>query len=299
MQKILITGSTTPDIDAVACAIGYQYFLTQKDTTATYIAGAQYGMHPEASFVCEQCWLAIHDIQANDQYDSFILVDASEQHWLPSVVDFFKVQEVIDHRMFPDYAAFPEAKFRIEPVGAAATQIAEFFYFDRTISLSPAVAQLLLCAIYSNTVNFKADVTTFRDLRMKQWLETLVDDKNLYEYMFTHKTTYILDNLEEVLHAENKTVNAAIKLFQLELYDVSLLLQNWNLKNIAQKIAGDTPYTIIILQDIKYGKTSLVPLNTMTRTLIEQSGVPWSRHNDIWIIPQIMMRKSLIPYLRK
>lgn len=53
MLKLLITGSSTPDIDAVACAIGYQSYLNQKDHHNSYIAGAYNGMHPEAKFVCE------------------------------------------------------------------------------------------------------------------------------------------------------------------------------------------------------------------------------------------------------
>ena len=132
---------------------------------------------------------------------------------------------MIDHRMFADYALFPNAKFRIEPVGAAATQIAEFFYFNKNVSISPAVAQLLLCAIYSNTINFQANVTTFRDHRMKHRLETLVEDKELYREMFHYKTKYILDHLEEVMYSEDKTVDDNLKLFQLELYDVAKLLE--------------------------------------------------------------------------
>ena len=141
------------------------------------------------------------------------------------MIDFTKVQEVIDHRMFADYAIFPNAKFRIEPVGAAATQISELFYFNKNISITPAVAQLLLCAIYSNTINFQANVTTFRDHRMKNRLETLVENKELYKDMFHHKTSYMLDHLEEVMYSEDKTVDDTLKLFQLELYDVTQLLE--------------------------------------------------------------------------
>lgn len=299
MQKILITGSTTPDIDAVACAIGYKYYLSQKYPHIEYIAGAQDGMHPEARFVCEKLGLICHDIQSTDPYDSYIIVDASSKDGLPDCINFNNVQEVVDHRMFPDYAAFPHAQFRIEPVGAAATQITEFFFFDKEVSLSPKIAQILLCAIYSNTINFKADVTTFRDHRMKQWLENLVEDDHLYEQMFAYKTAYILGNLEEVLLAEDKTIDTALKLFQLELYGISPLLQSDTLKNLTQKIAGNIPHTITILQDIKSGKTSLLPINNETKILIEQSWLPGSRNDNIWQIPNIMMRKTIIPFLRK
>lgn len=299
MKTILITWSTTPDIDAVACAIGYQYYLSQKYPHNNYIAGTQQGMHPEADFVCKKLGLLCYDIQSTDIYDSYIIVDASSKDGLPDCVDYEKVQEVIDHRMFPDYAAFPHTQFRIEPVGAAATQIAEFFYFDRDVSINPAIAQLLLCAIYSNTINFKADVTTFRDYRMKQWLENLIEDKYFYEQMFTYKTTYITNNLEEVLLAEDKTIDTNLKLFQLELYDVAVLLQDDTLQKITQNIAGAIPHIIVILQDIKIWQTSLLAINDNTKVLIEKSGLPWSWNGVVWQIPHIMMRKTIIPFLRK
>jgi len=298
MQKILITWSITPDIDAVACAIGYQHYLSQKNNDNNYVAGSQDGMHPEADFVCKKLELLCHAIQPTDSYDSYIIVDASAKDGLPDCIKYDAVQEVIDHRMFPDYAAFPYAKFRIEPVGAAATQVAEFFYFDTAVTISPEIAQLLLCAIYSNTVNFKADVTTFRDHRMKQWLEKLVVDTTLYEQMFTHKTAYILDNLEEVLLAEDKDIDNSLKLFQLELYDADLLLQDTGLLVLMQKLNINNIQVITILQDIQKGETLLVPLNDATKKTIDQAGLPWWRNDNIWQIPHIMMRKTLIPYLK-
>lgn len=300
MPKLLITGSSTPDIDAAACAIGYQSYLSQKDPHNSYIAGVYDGMHPEASFICENVWLSVHNIDANEVYDGYILVDASETHGLPPILDFAKVQEVIDHRLFPDYAAFPHAKFRIEPVGAAATQIAEFFYFDQNITLSPAIAQLLLCAIYSNTINFKANVTSFRDERMKNWLSEIVDNPMLFEKMFAHKTQYILENLQEVMYAEDKTVDTQLKLFQLELYDATQLYTRYDeLVAIMQDLSTDVPSAITIIQDIKYGTTSLIPTNTISHEHIQSAKLPGWWKDGIRIIPSIMMRKTLIPYLRK
>ena len=130
MNTTLITAAGYPDLDGVACAIAYAEYLGQKQPDTRYIAKFFNKPQIEPAFIASELDLLVEVVNEGEisKYDNFILVDMSEPKGLPELLELDKVLEVIDHRMFPDYRAFPNAKFRVEPVGAAATQVAEFFF---------------------------------------------------------------------------------------------------------------------------------------------------------------------------
>lgn len=301
MKNILITACKTPDIDGLACAIAYHYFLQQQDPNNNYSVAFQDGLHIEGKFVVDTLWISCKELWPHDTYDNFILVDMSERGGMPDTVELDKVIEIIDHRSFPDYPAFPNAAFRVEPVWAAATQIAEFFYFHQEIKLDPKIAQLLLCAIYSNTVNFKADVTTFRDERMKNWLEVFVDDPQFFVQMFDFKTHYILDNLYQILVSDLKEMpEKKFTIFQIEVNDSAVVLaRQAEIIDIMQQIAPDITHAILIVQDIQASKTTILSREMPTAQLVQKVWLPWTGDGLLRHIDKIMMRKSIIPYLKK
>jgi inorganic pyrophosphatase/exopolyphosphatase len=148
MPKTLITGAALPDIDAWACALAYADYLNQKTKTQDYVAKFEAKGHLSGQFVADYLGLPYDILQQGDVFEQLILVDASERTGLPKMLDPEKVVEVIDHRMYPHYDYFPKSRFRVEPVGAAATLIAEFFYFDPEVTLDSKLASALLCAMY-------------------------------------------------------------------------------------------------------------------------------------------------------
>lgn len=225
----------------------------------------------------------------------------SERGGMPDAVDLDKVIEIIDHRSFPDYPAFPNAAFRVEPVWAAATQIAELFYFNKHIPLDPKIAQVLLCAIYSNTINFKADVTTFRDERMRDWLQTFVEDTELFAQMFDFKTRYVCDNLKQILVSDLKEMpEKNVTIFQIEVNDGAMILaRQEEIVTIMKEIAPDIIHAILIIQDIQAGKTMILSREQQTAELIKKVWLPWIAHGLLRQIDKIMMRKSIIPYIKK
>ena len=119
-----------------------------------------------------------------------ILVDASDSIGISPRINRKNVIDVIDHRPLHEKHAFPHATFHIEMVGSSATLIAEKFYLEKIV-ISPESAALLYSAIISNTVNFKATVTTERDTIMTNWLlQFLVLPLNYTHEMFKAKSTF-------------------------------------------------------------------------------------------------------------
>lgn len=305
MARILITAAIEPDLDGVSCAIAYALFLQTHDLANEYVAAFQGEPHSEARFVLENTGLAAKQIAPDDHFDHFILVDASEPYGLPETVRNEDVSEVIDHRMFADWAAFPDARFRVEPVGAAATQIAEFYYFDRSVSLSPAVATLLLCGIVSNTVNFKADTTTFRDERMQRWLQEAGGGNyaGLPQRMYDYKSRYALDHLAEVLKSDAKdsvtqfALPASLVAFQIETSQASALLaRESEMITIMQRLFPERQYQLLMLQDAAEGTTYLISAQPEVLAVLKRSKLTLEDTTSphVVCVPHIVMRKSVI-----
>lgn len=301
--RVLITATENPDLDGVSCAIAYQTYLAARAPGANYEAAFEGNLQMEPAFVIGRLGLKAAQIEEGNQYDKFILVDACEDRGLPSAVRLKDVIEVVDHRQFPDYAAFPNAKFRVEPVGAAATQIAEKYYFDyesQTV-LTPALAALLLCGIYSNTANFKSDTTTFRDTRMREWLEGLLPAEltGLPREMFEHKTKAVLDNLREALQGDvhddsrqfGEGITAAI--YQLELMGAEPLKARLDeAYSLMRQLYPGNPYQMLIVQDIQAGKTTVFSQNDWMLQRLAQTSLPGKVVDDRFELDRVIMRKS-------
>lgn len=168
MKPILITCYVSPDIDGVASVIGYTEFLSK--TGKFCEAGIIGEPHDEVKYVFDRFGLPKYRsiLNAND-YDNIILVDASDPNGLEEKIPLEKVIELIDHRKLHEVEKFPNAKAQIEFVGAATTLIAEKF-IKNNLEISKKSAILMYGAIISNTLNFKATVTTDRDRRAADWL---------------------------------------------------------------------------------------------------------------------------------
>ena len=294
-KKILITAADYPDLDGVACAIAYADYKNQLDKSNQYIAKFGINLQIEPIFVVKELGLVAEILDEEENFDKFILVDACENKGLPKVLRTRDVTEVIDHRLFPEYEAFPNAEFRIEPVGAAATQIAEFFYFNQEIEIKPEIASLLVCAIYSNTISFQSENTTFRDERMRSWLETKISKENidLPKRMFEYKTNYALENLEEALLLDARPSEKV--LYQLEVdSSKSLIERKEEIFKLFKKLFPQILFQCLIIQDASIGKTFIITDRKEVVNLLNKAKLPgsWISEN-VLELEKIFMRKEI------
>jgi len=231
--RILITPKINPDLDGVACVYAYSYLLNKKSKNTT---GGIFGkLHIEAQYIIDRFKITDISYSPADNFDKFILVDMSELAGCPEVVRAKDVIEVIDHREFNKASkSFPNAKIQIEKVGAAATLITERYY-DENIKIDRNSAILLYSAIFSNSLNFKAKVTSEKDKKMVKWLEKQAEIPNgLIHDMFLAKTKFSEENLSEVLKGDSKEYvfgNKKIGITQLEIAELENLVRN-NLSQI-------------------------------------------------------------------
>jgi len=235
---ITVTGYVNPDIDCVACAIGYAELLNIQGKEARAVYAGGFG--EETEFVRQYLGgLNIELVQDGYGDGDIVLVDVSDPKGIDELIDIDKVVEVIDHRKLSYVQSFPNAKLHIDLVGSCATLIAERF---QAVNILPSrdIAVLLYSAIVSNTVNFTNNVTTQRDRDMGDWLKEIGSIEGGYvDRMFEYKSNISKDNLEEIMREEFKFYEVKgdrVGVVQLELSDAIRRVKE--LDNEVRRILG-------------------------------------------------------------
>ena len=302
-SKILVTSYECPDLDGTACAYAYAEFLNKSGKPANV---AIFKIpHREARFVMNYFGITIEDAEKFvKNTKTIVLVDASEIENLPKSIDSKKVIEIIDHRKANDAEKFPNAKIQIELVGAAATLVAEHFYKSK-IDISKEAAALLYSAIVSNTINFRANVTTQRDRKMATWLLTKTKiSKNYIHSMFQAKSKfeesidYVLDEDMAIFKFGNKKLG----IMQLEIIDVEAFVRNniRKIKNAMIKIKDKERFDFVFLNciDLEKAINEFVALDANTKTLLVKS-LHIKFDGDTALRNGIIMRKEIVPKLKE
>jgi manganese-dependent inorganic pyrophosphatase len=223
MKPILVTCYTNPDLDGFACALAYSEFLNKTKQNA--LPGIFGRPHDEVKYLVSKFNLKYPSSADNRlEFGGVVMVDASEVHALAKDFKPEDVIEVIDHRKINDAKLFVNAKIQIELVGAAATLIAEKFQSSEVV-MSKQSGVLLYGAIISNTLNFKASVTTDRDLKMAEWLKEKFNFSNGFaSEMFLAKSDLTRDKLRDRLSGD-MAIKEDLAIGQIEMIGANKLVE--------------------------------------------------------------------------
>jgi inorganic pyrophosphatase/exopolyphosphatase len=303
-KRVIITAYECPDLDGTACAIAYKEFLEKKRNNVIVAFFKEPSL--EAKFVLEKIGIPkVLDIdKIINLNDSIILVDASEISVMSKKILPEKVIEVIDHRKINESEKFPKARIQIEFVGSAATLIAEKYY-KKKVAISKASATLLYSAIVSNTINFKAKVTTDRDKKMAKWLLPQAKiSKNFVHEMFVFKSKFHKP-LKSVLDDDLATFNLyshKIGISQLEIINSKKFINNniLKIKKILKELQSKDSLDMIFLTciDTKKGFNTFVIIDDNVKSLVENClNVKFSK--GVARREGIIMRKEIVPIIKE
>jgi len=275
-NKILVTSKINPDLDGFACAYAYSRLLAKQGKSVT--DGIFGKPHVEAQYLIDRFY--IDDIVYNPSkaFASFVLVDVSNMSGVADVIRTKDVIEVIDHReVHIADELFPNAKIQIEKVGAAATQIVER-YQGTDIQIDEKSAILLYSAIYSNTLNLKATISTQRDKRAIDWLQKQIQIPNgLIHDMFIAKTEAVKGHFEKVLYSDYKEFlfnSRRIGIVQLEVIQLNTLVKNYLDQILAVlddlKKKHNLEFLFLTAVDLEQGFNLFVTNDTSTQSLLSR-----------------------------
>lgn len=301
----LVTCYTNPDIDGTACSYAYSEYLNKIGILAM---PAFFGnVDKEARFVIKKFKIKkpLNAEKYLDKIDDIVLVDASEISGISPKIKTEQIVEIIDHRKVNDSAKFPLAKIQIEFVGSAATLIAEKFKKNK-IEISKESAALLLSAIISNTINFKAKVTTNRDIRMHRWLLLKIKlPKNYTHEMFADKSKinkplkkYFLEDKFAIWEFGGTKISTV----QMEIIDLDKFIRKniEKIKKTLTKIKNERSIDTIFLTciDIEKGFNVFVVIDDLAKDILSKA-LKIKFNGMIARRNGIIMRKEIIPIIKE
>ncbi len=301
---IMVTSYEHPDLDGTASAAAYAYLLSTQGVPAT---AAIFSSPQQEVVIAYEYFKGPLPSQGEPflaQNPDIILVDVSDSDDLASSIDPHRVIEVIDHRIVHRLDGFPNAKTQMELVGSCATLIAEKF---AALPMVPPLeyAGPLYGAIVSNTINFKATVTTPRDRQMAEWLNDSLKLSSAFVHDFFKQKSALTEPLSMVLEKDYKQLELGGKLcsiFQLEIVDAEQFLRD-HLRQLEQ-IMEDTRHQknvdvlFVNCIDIEKGYNSIYASDQATQNIVSLIlGVQFI--NNIATTKTIVMRKQMTPLLKQ
>lgn len=217
MTKTLVTPKVNPDLDGTSCAIAYSNLLRQLGRCAEgWITGSP---QSEVRYFIEKHNIKIptRSDEASDDWDDFVLVDASSIKGMPKAVISERVVESIDHRAGEAQKEFPNATIQNELIGAAATMIVEKF-IDAEKRMPLDCAKLLYGGIYHNTLNFIATNAVQRDRDAAKYLETNFGlGEEIIKEMFDYSTREVESDVKTALENDAKEFGEGWKIGAYQL----------------------------------------------------------------------------------
>lgn len=303
MNKIGVTQAVyTSDMDSLACSIAYTELLNLegKDATAYVPKDPAHSVTPEI-----KSWDFKYEIEPNEEdckEMQFVLVDTTDPHTFPKFVNKDRIVEIYDHHM--GYGSYWKERLgenaKIEMIGACATLIWEEYKkrgFDQKISQTSA--KLLYAAIVSNTLNFKASLTSPRDAQAfeelapiagisKDWIQKYFIDQEEYIYQNTRQA--ILDDIKII---EFPNIGKKIPIGQIELWESKKFVTDYRplIKEILDNFGYDRWF--FNAPCISMGKTYLLTESEDIKSIFEKN-FDFKFENDIGEVNRLIERKEFV-----
>jgi len=162
-MSVCVVGHSNPDTDSVTAAIAYANYLKATGTDAVacmQISAAN--LNPESKVVLEKFGLAAPQELTDAAGKDVALVDFSDIAQAPANIGNANIVGIVDHHKIGDITTNSPIFFYNQPVGCTCTVLLQM-YKNNNVQLPKDIAGGMLCAILSDTVNFKSPTCTDAD----------------------------------------------------------------------------------------------------------------------------------------
>ncbi len=277
-DKVITGGSAYTDIDVLACAIAYKKLLKN----AMAVLRAPFNETIPDSI---KNW----DLQIDLEFPEgcqYILVDVSDPNFFESFVELDQVVEVIDHHF--GFEAYWKQRLGeksvVEHVGSCATLIWEKYNHSPIDTLS---ANLLYTAIFANTLNLQAEVTTERDIAAFNEL------KNHTDLPSNWIAQYYSEVSQSILQDPQKAVKKDTKRLQISGKEITIAqLEVWSAKELLHEELSKSQ-SLLIVSDISTQKSHFLSTDQAIQQWITKStNAEFKGH--VATADRLWMRKEVI-----
>lgn len=306
MGRVVITYIPCADIDCMGAAYAYAELLKAKGEDASYFIGGD--VQKEVKIVCEMFDIKLEN-ELEEVGDRPVVIVDTNKYDSVSYVPQDQIVEVIDHH--PESGdTYKNAKVDMQRIGAVCTMIAERFK-ESKVDISRESAILLYYGIASNTINFKSQETTDRDVGMASWLKEQCQDidEQRTEEIFRQKCEFDISDLRENMEVEQSFTLGKDKMIigQLELTDAKGFLQKHKdeidkviaevIEDQKEKEKEGIQTVFINLVDIFEGYHLIYANQESTRKYLE--GFGYTFEGDVYRQDAVVQRKTIKNYLKE
>jgi manganese-dependent inorganic pyrophosphatase len=305
-MAICVVGHANPDTDSVTAAIALAALLNaqgQEAKACMQIGAAD--LNPESKTVLQKFNLAAPELLTDAAGKDIALVDFSDYAQGPAKLDAANVVAVVDHHKIGDLTTNNPILFRAEPVGCTGTVLNKMFK-EAGVAIPKDIAGAMLCAILSDTVNFKSPTCTEADKAAVNDLKVvagITDTDAIFMDMLKAKSSVDGIPAKDLLFRDYKDFDmkgAKVGVGQLELAAIDQVAAVRNdLVKAMEAVKADGRHSVLLmLTDVVKEGTELVVLSD-DPALIEKAFDTKLTGNSMWIPGMMSRKKQTIPNLQK
>ena len=302
MSKVFITGHKNPDTDSICSALSYAALKQAQGVEAVAVRLGEVGK--EAQYALDYFQVEAPELIASvEEKQAVMLVDHNEPAQSVDGLDKAELLEIVDHHRLGGLNTANPIFVHIEPVGCTATIITKMFDCQK-VELPKKIAGLLLSAIVSDTVLFKAPTCTEQDKAAAEKL-AVIAGVNLKEYgMAMLKAGADLGDLTPAQIAKTDSKPFSFGKYkaivaQISVMDTAdILAKKAELVAAMQELCQNEGYdmSLLMVTDIMEESTELVFVGEPKQLIADAFGKDAS--GDSIYLPGVMSRKKqIVPQL--
>ena len=305
-MSVSVVGHSNPDTDSVAAAIAYANYLKATGTDA--VACMQISadkLNPESKVVLEKFGLAAPQELTDAAGKDMALVDFSDIAQAPAHIGQANIIGVVDHHKIGDITTGSPIFFYAKPVGCTCTVLLEM-YKNNKVELPKNIASGMLCAILSDTVNFKSPTCTDADKAAVADLLKItgVTDKDaLFMEMLKAKSSVAGVPIKDLLFRDYKDFDMngkKVGIGQIELATLDQVADiREDLYKALQQVKAEGRHSVLfMLTDVIKEGTDLMVVSDDPAT-IEKAFNGKLQGSSMWVAGMMSRKKQTVPPLQK
>ena len=305
-MSVCVVGHSNPDTDSVTSAIAYANFLsaTGTDAKACMQISAE-NLNPESKVVLDKFGLAAPEEITDAAGKDVALVDFSDTAQAPANINDANIVAIVDHHKIGDIVTSSPIFFYAKPVGCTGTVLLEM-YKANNIDLPKDIAGGMLCAILSDTVNFKSPTCTDEDkAAVAELLEiTGVSDQDaLFMEMLKAKSSVDGVPAKDLIFRDYKDFDMngkKVGIGQIELATLDQVTDiRDNLYKAVEEVKADGRHTVLfMLTDVVKEGTDLLVVSD-DPAIIENTFNGKIEGQSMWVDGMMSRKKQTVPPLQE
>jgi manganese-dependent inorganic pyrophosphatase len=305
-MSVSVVGHSNPDTDSVTAAIAYANYLkaTGTDAVACMQISAD-NLNPESKVVLEKFGLTAPQVLTDAAGKDLALVDFSDIAQAPANIASANIVAIVDHHKIGDITTGSPIFFYAKPVGCTCTVLLEM-YQNNNVELPKDIAGGMLCAILSDTVNFKSPTCTEADKAAVAELLKITgvtDQDALFMEMLKAKSSVAGVPIKDLVFRDYKDFDMngkKVGIGQIELATLDQVADiREDLYNAIKDVKADGRHSVLfMLTDVVKEGTDLMVVSDEP-AIIEKAFNGKLQGQSMWVNGMMSRKKQTVPPLQE